>query len=437
MKVCVQGLWHLGSVIAACLASVGHEVCGLDSDLKTVDDLSKGKAPLFEPGLNDLLAMGIARGKLKFSLSPLEALYGAEILWIAFDTPVDDQDQADVNFVMNQIQLMLPYLSDDVVVLISSQMPVGSTLKLEAFAKKFMPKKNFQFAYTPENLRLGKSLDIFLDPDRIVVGVRGMETRKILEKLFFTLTDRIEWMSIESAEMTKHAINAFLATSVTFANEIASICEVVGADAKEVERGLKTEFRIGPNAYLSPGGPFAGGTLARDIAFLGAESAIHQLVTPVLSAVRLSNDEHKTWVRRKLIQEFGALNGICIALWGLTYKSGTNTLRRSQAVELCYWLVSQGASVRVYDSAVKKIPDQWADKVIYCHTPIEAVRSAEALVIGINSPDFKEAAKILVESAEFKLIVIDANRYLSEFQSDLQSIGGKYIAVGSPLSTIG
>jgi UDPglucose 6-dehydrogenase len=302
MKVCVQGLWHLGSVTAACLASVGHDVTGLDADADTIEKLAQGKAPLFEPGLDELLQAGIANGKLKFSTSPALALEGAEVLWVAFDTPVDDEDHADVAFVQGQIQMAMPFLPDGAVILVSSQMPVGSIRKLESFARQNLPAKNLGFACSPENLRLGKALDVFLKPDRIVVGVRNDRTRQVLEKLLSPITDKVEWMSVESAEMTKHAINAFLATSVTFANEIAAICELVGADAKEVERGLKTETRIGPKAYVSPGGPFAGGTLARDIAFLGIEAQLHQLATPLLSAVRPSNDEHKNWVRRKLQQ---------------------------------------------------------------------------------------------------------------------------------------
>jgi len=143
MKICVQGLWHLGSVTAACLASVGHDVTGLDANAATIEKLAQGQAPLFEPGLDDLLQTGIANGKLRFSTSPVQALEGAEVLWVAFDTPVDDEDQADVAFVQGQIQMALPFLADDAVVLVSSQMPVGSIRKLEAFAQRNLPEKNW------------------------------------------------------------------------------------------------------------------------------------------------------------------------------------------------------------------------------------------------------------------------------------------------------
>jgi len=434
MKVCVQGLWHLGSVTAACLASLGHDVIGLDADAATIEKLAQGKAPLFEPGLDDLLQAGITSSKLKFSTAPSLALEGAEVLWVAFDTPVDDEDRADVAFVQGQIQMALPFLADGAVVLVSSQMPVGSIRKLEAFAQKNFPSKNLGFACSPENLRLGKALDVFLKPDRIVVGVRNDRTRQVVEKLLSPITDKVEWMSVESAEMTKHAINAFLATSVTFANEIAAICELIGADAKEVERGLKTEARIGPKAYVSPGGPFAGGTLARDIAFLGIESQAHKLATPLLSAVRPSNDEHKNWVRRKLQQQFGSLSGVTIAIWGLTYKPGTDTLRRSLAVELCDWLLKQGAKVRVYDPAVIQLPEHWAGKLTHCKTALDAVMDANALVVGTEWPEFKQSALDLSVNAKPGLVVVDANRHL---QAQVLQSGFNYVAVGTPLAVGG
>jgi len=347
---------------------------------------------------------------------------------VAFDTPVDDDDRADVEFVLNQIKSVLPVLANGAVVLVSSQMPVGSICKLEAFVRVKLANKQISFACSPENLRLGKALDVFLKPDRIVVGVRTYDARRKLEKLLLPITDRIEWMSVESAEMTKHAINAFLATSVTFANEIASICELVGADAKEVERGLKTEMRIGQKAYLSPGGPFAGGTLARDIEFLRVASRAKKLVTPLLSSVRVSNDEHKNWVRRKLLDNFCGLRGVTVAVWGLTYKPGTDTLRRSLAVELCDWLIEQGASVQVHDPVVRELPARWTGRVVSQVRALDAVAGADVLVVGTEWQEFREEAEGLLSAAGPNLVVIDANRHL---QAVVASLGLKYIAVGT------
>lgn len=431
MKICVQGLWHLGSVTAACLASVGHEVSGLDPDRMTISSLSRGKAPIFEPGLDDLLDLGLSNSKLSFYTDPFQAVADAKVLWVAFDTPVNDEDEADIDFVQNQIRGVLPFLANNAIVLVSSQMPVGSIKRLETFAQKNFPDKNLSFACSPENLRLGKSLDVFLKPDRIVVGVRTESDQRALKQMLLPITDRIEWMSVESAEMTKHAINAFLAISITFANEIASICELVGADAKEVERGLKTEARIGSKAYVSPGGPFAGGTLARDITFLGKASGAHELATPLLSAVRPSNDEHKNWTRRNLLKYFGSLSGVVIGIWGLTYKPGTDTLRRSLAVELCDWLIEQGANIKVYDPAVKIMPERWDGKVIFCSDAIQAIKGVDALVVGTEWPEFKKIADSMRFMGNKDLMIIDANRHLLDSKSKFIEAGYRYIAVGT------
>lgn len=430
MKICVQGLWHLGSVTAACLASVGHNVVGLDSDSSNVSNLSKGKAPIFEPGLDELLQVGIDSDNLSFTTSPVEALTDVQVLWVAFDTPVDDDDKSDVEFVQDQIQIALPFLAEDALVIVSSQLPVGSIHKLETYAKENKSVNNLYFACIPENLRLGDALNVFLKPDRVVIGLRGQQMREVLQKLISPITEKVEWMSLESAEMTKHAINAFLATSVTFANELAVICEVVGADAKEVERGLKTESRIGPRAYLSPGGPFAGGTLARDVTFLANQGQVFGLSTPLLASLSLSNDKHKKWVQRKLKQHFCNLSSVKIAIWGLTYKPGTNTLRRSLSIELCDWLLQQGAEVQVYDPSIKQLPEYLSNKVIQCKTALDTVNGADALVVGTAWPEFREVVANLSEKAKPNLIVIDANRHL---QVQVKQQGFNYLAVGTPL----
>lgn len=430
MKVCVQGLWHLGTVTAASLASIGHDVVGLDFNKATIRDLRLNKPPISEPGLAELIQKGQEAGQLCFLTSPKEALDGVELLWVAYDTPVNDNDVADVDFVVTQLTLALPYLASGTTVLISSQLPVGSISRLEGIAQEICPTKSIGFAYSPENLRLGKALDVFLNPDRIVVGVRSPQDKKRIDSLLRPITDRIEWMLVESAEMTKHAINAFLATSVVFANEIASICELVGADAKEVEKGLKSESRIGPKAYLSPGGAFAGGTLARDVEFLKVISADKSLVIPLLGAIRLSNDQHKDWVRRKLNIFFPKLNGVSIAVWGLTYKPGTDTLRRSLAVELCNWLLDQGAVLKVHDPAVKDLPESWSDCVQRTTEPLEALDGASTLVVATEWPQYKQISPEQFSGLSTELVILDANRFVSHLMG-IENV--RYIAVGTPM----
>src|SRR3989344_2436479 len=429
MKVCVQGLWHLGPVTAACLASVGHDVDGMAFEKDTIQGLQLDKPPISEPGLAELIQKGREAGRLSFFTSPREALNGVELLWVTYDTPVNENDEADVDFVVEQLTLALPHLAVGTTVLISSQMPVGSIRRLESIAQKLCPSKSIGFAYSPENLRLGKALDVFLKPDRIVVGVRSSRDKERIDRLLRPITDRIEWMSVESAEMTKHAINAFLAISVVFDNEIASICELVGADAKEVERGLKSESRIGPKAYLSPGGAFAGGTLARDVEFLKKISAGERLAVPLLGAIGPSNDQHKNWARRKLNTFFPRLNGVSIAVWGLTYKPGTDTLRRSLAVELCDWLLDQDAVLKVHDPAVKELPKGWNNRVQRVAEPLEALVGTSALVVATEWPQYKQISREQISGLLPELVILDANRFVSH----LMGIANvRYVSVGTP-----
>ena len=263
MRIAVYGLWHLGCVTAACLAEAGHHVIGLDEDPHVVGDLREGRPPLYEPGLADLIGQGLASGKLSFTTQPAVALKEARIFWLAIDTPVNDNDEADIPTVRARLEGVAGAIQPGTLVLISAQVPVGFTRELE----QAWEAKGLRYAYSPENLRLGKALDSFRKQERVIIGLRARTDQPLLAELFSPFCQHIEWMSVESAEMTKHAVNAFLASSVAFINELARLCEVVGADTKEVERGLKSEGRIGPKAYLSPGAAFAGGTLARDVSF--------------------------------------------------------------------------------------------------------------------------------------------------------------------------
>jgi UDPglucose 6-dehydrogenase len=428
MNVCVQGLWHLGCVTAACLAAGGHTVTGLDFDPEVVRNLQAGQPPLFEPGLEELVKSGLAAGRLSFTTDPAAALAGAGVLWVTYDTPVDDEDRADVDFVLDQLRRALPHAAAGSLVLISAQLPVGSTRQLENWFRTASPDTPLSFACSPENLRLGKAIQVFTNPDRVVAGVRSETDRQKITDLLKPFTERIEWMSVESAEMTKHAINAFLATSVTFINEIAAVCEQVGADAKEVERGLKSESRIGPRAYLGPGGPFAGGTLARDTVFLTQLGRRHELPLHLFNAVLASNNEHKHWPRRRLLDALGSLQGKIIAVWGLTYKPGTDTLRRSTAVELCRWLIQQQAAVRVYDPAVKALPVELQGRLVLSSAALEAAQGAEALVIATEWPEFNTIpAHDLLPRMQTPW-VIDANRFLARsLGSDPRT---RYLSVG-------
>ncbi len=416
MKVCVLGLWHLGSVTAACLARLGHEVVGCDADQDVVTGLLQDRPPVGEPGLPELIQQQRDEKRLSFTTDLSEALRSAQVIWVTYDTPVDEDDRADVDFVISSVERTFPYLDDGTVVLISSQLPVGSTKELERRWAHVSNGRNVRFAYSPENLRLGKAMDGFLSPDRIVVGLRdpaepeGSALR--LTELFGALADRIVWMGVESAEMTKHAVNAFLATSVTFINEVARLCEAVGADAGEVERGLKTEARIGPKAYLGPGAAFAGGTLARDVRFLRSIGTQYRKATPFFDGLAESNAQHRSWTIDRLESTLGALRGHRIAVWGLTYKAGTTTLRRSDAVVLCHHLLKRGATVLAHDPTVMTPLAEFDPVIETSGDPIQTATLADALVVATGWPQYRDVPSERLFAALRRPVVVDANRFL-------------------------
>ncbi len=420
MNLTVLGLWHLGSVTAACCAK-HFKVIGLDFDPPVISNLQQGRAPLAEPGLNDLLAAGIANGSLGFTIDAKTACARADVLWVCYDTPVNENDESDVAFVLERMRRALPHLPSGALVLISSQLPVGTCAQLE---KEF---PQFHFACSPENLRLGKAIEAFEKAERAVVGTRSDAKRVVLEQLFQPFAAQVQFMRTESAEMVKHALNSFLAVSITFINEVARLCEHVGADAKEVAAGLKSEPRIGPRAYLGPGGPFAGGTLARDVVTLARLGAQNHESLALIPAIKQSNDQHRGWALRQLQARLGDLRGRTIAVLGLVYTPDTDTLRRSFAVELCQQLVAAGAAVQAFDPAIKSAAPGLAGVTLAGGLEV-AFAQADAAVVCTEWPQFRAANWAQVIKLMRRALLIDANRFL---EKPLQGVSGvEHISVG-------
>lgn len=419
MKIAVAGLWHLGLVTAACLSSVGHEVLAFD-------DVS----PISEPGLDDLLAAGVRNKTLCYSLNP-EEVRDAEVVWVTYDTPVDENDVADVDFVKNKIKALFEYLKEGALVIISSQLPVGSVREMiDAYQTQY-PRKPVHFACSPENLRLGKALQVFLHPDRVIMGLQHQEDQNKVKTLFAPITDQIIFMGIESAEMVKHAINSFLALSVTFINELATLCQYVGADPLEVEQGLKSEARIGPKAYLKPGAAFAGGTLARDISYLIKMSESHDQNSRLFPAILESNHHHKFWAGQAVLHALTSLRGRRIALLGLTYKPGTDTLRRSAAVELAAWLHEKGAIVTAYDPVVKHLPTSLTAFITLKTDCRLALKSAEAVIVATEWPEFQALEGNVLQSLVANPLVVDINGFCEKSLGKDPQI--QYIKIGKRL----
>lgn len=413
MKVTVAGLWHLGLVTAACLAKLGHEVTAYDANEGIINNLKKGIAPIFEPGLDELLAEGVANKRLHFTAHSKD-ISDSDVVWVTYDTPVDENDRADSEFVAKEVSQLFVDLKANSLVLISSQLPAGSTMKLQKTYHASYPAKPVSFGYSPENLRLGKAIDVFMHPERVIVGLESEKDKARILELFEGVSNNVIFMSVPSAEMTKHALNAFLATSVVFINELSSLCEQVGADASEVERGLKSEGRIGEKAYLRPGNAFAGGTLARDVKYLIAFGKEFDRPAGLFSAILESNHQHKQWAARRLTAILGELRGKTIAVLGLTYKPGTNTLRRSGAVEMCQWLSQQGVNIHAYDPSMPVLTEELATSVSLKLDSKSALQNADAVVLCTEWPEFATIqADDFVEHLKQPL-VFDANGFLTK-----------------------
>jgi UDPglucose 6-dehydrogenase len=343
-------------------------------------------------------------------------------LWLCYDTPVNEQDESDAAPVLDHLRQSLRYLPSRALVLISSQLRVGTCAKL---GTEF---PQFTFACSPENLRLGKAIEAFTKAERVIIGQRTDSKEALLRQLFQPFTQEIIFMRTESAEMVKHALNSFLAVSITFINEIARLCERTGADAKEVAAGLKSDPRIGPRAYLGPGGPFAGGTLARDVVTLIQLGRETNETLPLITAIKESNDEHRHWSLRRLQLRLSELRGKTIAILGLTYKPGTDTLRRSSSVELCRELLRQGANVRAVDPALKSLPPDLS-KVALVFDVSEAVAQADAAVICTEWPEFRKVPWAQVVEKMKLRFVLDANGFLRKELKEISDL--EHVSVGT------
>ncbi len=390
-KVCVIGLWHLGAVASACLAELGYQVVGVERDPATAANLNRGIPPLFEPGLAELMAKHLATGRLRYTSDLGDGTAAAPYVLIAYDTPVDDQDDPDLAPIIAAVQDLAGRLEDGATVVVSSQVPVGTCEALADRLRTLAPGLRFGMACVPENLRLGQAIERFLRPDLLVLGADNDETRAKVEALFSPIAAPRVCVDLRTAEMIKHAINAYLATCISLGNELANLCDEVGADAFQVVRALKLESRVSPKAPLLPGLGFAGGTLARDMKVLKKLAEQYGYAAPLVNGVLAVNQIQNGTIVRRLEKLLGTVQARTIGVLGLTYKPGTSTLRRSAAIEIIQSLVARGATVRAYDP--KADPGEMAPylrEFILCGDPYAVAQGAHALVLATPWPEFKQ-----------------------------------------------
>lgn len=428
MKVCALGIWHLGAVASTCLADLGFQVVGVDQDPARVEELNRGCPPLFEPGLEELLVRNLAAGRLRYTTDLEEGVRGADYVLIAYDTPVDERDEVDLSGLFATAEALALHLTAGVTLVVSSQVPVGTCEKLAETVSAVNPSLAFGIACVPENLRLGQAIERFRHPDMIVIGSDDSRTLTKVAELFASIEAPKVSVSLRTAEMTKHAINAYLATCISFANELAVLCDMVGADALKVAEALRMDARVSAKAPLLPGSGFSGGTLARDVKVLRRLGRQHNYPPPLLDGVWKANQRQARAPVRRLKDVYPALRGQTVTVLGLTYKPGTSTIRRSAALEVIKTLASEGVKVQAYDP--KADPEELAlhQGFTVCSRVEDAARGSDALLLMTPWPEFRELNFARIGESMKSRVFIDAHNYLDG--ESLAEQGFKYLGVG-------
>lgn len=426
-NVAVIGTGYVGAVTSTCLASLGHQVCGLDSDSARAGQLNDGKAPFVEPGLPEILQTTLSSGRLRFTDSPAEALSDADFVFLCVGTPPGVDGSPDLSQLESAIQSVAPYLRPDAVLVNKSTVPVGSgnwtRTILEDALLEGTRQLSFHVVSNPEFLREGCAIEDFLYPDRIVLGGAAEDVSRVAE-LYQPVLDQsfdggrrsvrpaLITTELASAEMIKYAANAFLATKISFANQIAQMCELFGADVREVLPAIGADHRVG-GAFLNPGVGWGGSCFGKDVAALISSSQEYGYTPSMLQATVGINQAQRASVVRKLQRELHVLKGRRITLLGLTFKPGTDDLRDAPALDIARRLLAAGAVVSAFDPVVKTLPEQYA-AIRLTHDVYEAADRADAVVVTTEWPEFR-----LIDSAQLRRvmrgdIIIDGRNCLPE-----------------------
>jgi UDPglucose 6-dehydrogenase len=401
-------------------------------DEKVVAALTAGEPPVYEPTLKAIMRRNLRAGRLKFTTDYKEALDGAEFAYIAIDTPVGPDDESDLSGIFNAARQVGRAMSGELILIVSAQVSVGTCERIAAIVQEENPAAVFHMAYVPEFLRLGTAVDTFRRADRFVVGANNPTVAERIAALYRPLGRPIVITNLRTAEMAKHASNAFLATSISFINEIANLCDEVGADALQVAQIMKLDRRIGRYAFLSPGLGFAGGTLGREIQALRRLGQQHRCDTPMMDAVMTVNQARAHLVGRHLQRIYDSLEGLQVGLLGLTYKPGTSTLRRSIALDIIRDLAAQGALVKAFDPLARL--DEVADLPPFepCHDPYDAARGSDALVLVTEWAGIHDLDLPRLRAAMRRPVFIDARNVFKP--ADMIQLGFVYSGIGRGIS---
>jgi UDPglucose 6-dehydrogenase len=414
MKIAVVGVGYVGLVTGACFAEMGIEVVCIDVDEQRIEDLKKGSIPIYEPGLDEIVIRNYNAGRLRFTTDLRNCLDEVEVIFSAVGTPPDEDGSADLNYVLQVARTIGENMNRYVLVVTKSTVPVGTAELVKQTISKELKKRNvdipFDVASNPEFLKEGAAIKDFMSPDRVVIGVESEYAKELMTMLYnpFMLNNfRIIFMDIPSAEITKYAANAMLATRISFMNDIANLCELSGADVNMVRKGIGSDPRIG-NKFIYPGTGYGGSCFPKDVKALIKTAETKGYKLRVLSAVDEVNEDQKKILFRKLHNYYeGDLKGKTIAMWGLSFKPETDDMRAAPSLELIDLLTEAGCVVKVFDPvSITEAKRRVGDKVLYAKDMYDAVDGADALLLVtewklFRLPDWQNIKKIIKRPVVF------------------------------------
>ncbi len=436
MRIAVMGTGYVGLVTGACLASAGNTVTCVDVDAAKIAELNQGKSPIYEAGLEALIQRHHSEGRLTFTTEPAEAIKSAQIVFIAVGTPSDTDGSADLRYVLQVSETIAAHLDGYTVVVMKSTVPVGTCDQIrERIAANTAVE--FDVVSNPEFLKEGTAVGDFMSPARVIIGSDSERAAKLVSELygpFMRRRERIVRMGVRSAEMTKYASNAMLATKISFMNEVANLCEAVGADVEMVRQGMSFDERIGPH-FIFPGAGYGGSCFPKDVRALQRLGHQHGAHTSILSAVHDVNERQKLKLAAAVQARFGEdLSGRSFAIWGLSFKPKTDDVREAPALETIRWLAERGATIRAHDPAARDNAAgelaELAQRVEFFGDEYDALRGADALVIHTEwsiyrSPDFDRIKALLTAP-----IVLDGRNLYDP--AGMLELGFDYYAIGRP-----
>jgi len=440
MKITIVGTGYVGLVTGTCFAEVGIDVTCVDIDEKKIENLNKGIIPIYEPGLEEMVERNVKKGRLNFSTKLSECLDGVSVVFGAVGTPPDEDGSADLKYVLQVATDVGTHMRDYLLMVTKSTVPVGTAEKVRSVMKNALAERNadieFDVASNPEFLKEGAAVEDFLKPDRIVVGIDSPRAQKEMERLYkpFTMSGHpVIFMDIISAEMTKYTANSMLATKISFMNDIANLCEIVGADVNAVRKGIGSDRRIG-RYFIYPGTGYGGSCFPKDVKALIKTSDDIGYDLAVLKAVEAVNERQKSVLFAKAMKYFdGNLKGKTFAMWGLAFKPQTDDMREAPSLVVIKKLLAEGAKVKVYDpAAMEETKRIMGDKVIYVDDMYEALIDADGLFLITEWPEFKFPAFKVIKKLLKTSVVFDGRNIYD--LGEMKDFGFDYFGIGVNMS---